>query len=165
MDWIVFGAQWLHILAGILWFGNSLIITLIVIPALSRVPIPIQRQVGAYVGEQADRVLDVAGPAVIVLGFVRGTLLGPIKTIDDAVATVYGMTRLVALVIAILTLLWGRVVIRRGLRAMNLAPLNADGTVTPELQVAMERVKRLVALELVGFFAIFTCMILMRFGL
>ena len=102
---------------------------------------------------------------VIVLGLIRGTLLGPIKTIDDAVATVYGVTWLVALVIAILTLLWGRVVIRRGLRAMNLAPLNADGTVTPELQVAMERVKRLVALELVGFFAIFTCMILMRFGL
>jgi len=48
---------------------------------------------------------------------------------------------------------------------MNLAPVNADGTPTPELEVATNRVKLLASLELVGFLVIFTCMILMRFGL
>ena len=48
---------------------------------------------------------------------------------------------------------------------MDAAPVNADGSPTAELAAATDRVKRLVALELLGFFVIFTCMILMRFGL
>ncbi|CAN5259076.1 hypothetical protein BH23CHL9_BH23CHL9_14980 [soil metagenome] len=48
---------------------------------------------------------------------------------------------------------------------MNLAPVNPDGTATAELEAATGRVKLLVSLELIGFFVIFTCMILMRFGL
>jgi hypothetical protein len=45
------------------------------------------------------------------------------------------------------------------------APLNPDGTATPELLAAADRVKLVVVLELVGFLVIFTCQILMRFGL
>ena len=165
MDWIVFGAQWLHILLGILWFGSSLTLAAIIIPAINRLPILAQREIGAHIGEQAKRVFDVVGPSVIVLGFVRGTLLGPIKSLDALLGTAYGVTWLVALVVAILTLLWGRVVITGGVRAMNLAPVNADGTPTPELEVATNRVKLLASLELIGFVVIFTCMILMRFGL
>jgi len=48
---------------------------------------------------------------------------------------------------------------------MDRAPVNPDGTPTPELEAATNRVKLLVSLELLGFFIIFTCMILMRFGL
>lgn len=79
--------------------------------------------------------------------------------------TAYGLTWLVALIVTILTYLWGLFVIIPGLRAMDRAPLNADGTPTPELEAATNRVKKLVSLELLGFFVIFTCMILMRFGL
>ena len=165
MDWIVFGAQWLHILLGILWFGNSLVLVAIILPAVNRLPILAQREIGAYIGEQAERVFNVVGPSVIVLGFIRGTLLGPIKSLDVLLGTAYGVTWLVALVVAILTFLWGRVVITGGVRAMNLAPVNADGTPTPELEVATNRVKLLASLELIGFVVIFTCMILMRFGL
>jgi hypothetical protein len=48
---------------------------------------------------------------------------------------------------------------------MDLAPVGPDGSPTTELAAATNRVKRLVTLELIGFFIIFTCMILMRFGL
>ncbi len=82
MDWVVFGSQWLHILLGILWFGASLAIAAIIIPAISRLPILTQRETGGLIGQRATAVFDVVAPAVIVLGFVRGTFLGPIKGLD-----------------------------------------------------------------------------------
>ena len=48
---------------------------------------------------------------------------------------------------------------------MNAAPLTAEGGPTPELDRAVVRIKLLAGLELFGFLVIFTCMILMRFGL
>lgn len=79
--------------------------------------------------------------------------------------TAYGITWLVALIAAILTFLWGKIVINGAVRTMNLAPINPDGTATAQLEAATDRVKLVAVLELVGFLVIFTCMILMRFGL
>jgi uncharacterized membrane protein len=165
MDWVVVGAQWLHILLGIIWFGNSLVVAAILIPSLNRLPIPVQRDVGARYGERATHVFDVVVPALIVLGVIRGTLLGPIKGVGDVFGSSYGITWLVALVAAIATFLWGKYAINGAIERMNAAPLNADGTATSQLEAETARVKLVVVLELVGFFVIFTCMILMRFGL
>ncbi len=77
MDWVVVGAQWLHVLLGIIWFGNSLVVAAILIPSLNRLPIPMQREVGSSYGERATRLFDVLVPVLIILGVVRGTLLGP----------------------------------------------------------------------------------------
>jgi hypothetical protein len=60
---------------------------------------------------------------------------------------------------------WGLRVLEPALRRMDQAPVSADGSPTPELVAATTRVKALVGVELLGFLAIFTCMILMRFGL
>ncbi len=48
---------------------------------------------------------------------------------------------------------------------MEAAPVQPDGSPTPELVAATNQVKRLVGVELLAFLVIFTCMILMRFGL
>jgi hypothetical protein len=48
---------------------------------------------------------------------------------------------------------------------MELAPIDPDGSASPELEAATDRVKVLASLELFGFLVIFTCIILMRFGL
>ena len=165
MDWVVFGAQWLHILLGILWFGNSLTLAMITIPAINRLPILAQREIGSDLNSQAQRVFEIVAPSVIVLGFIRGTFLGPIKDLGAVFGTAYGVTWLIALVAAVLTYLWGRFAIGGGIRAMDLTPINPDGTASPELVAATDRVKVVVVLELVGFLVIFTCMILMRFGL
>jgi uncharacterized membrane protein len=164
MDWVVFGAQWLHILLGILWFGNSLALAAITVPAINRLPLLAQREIGSQLNMQSQRVFAIVAPSVIVLGFIRGTFLGPIKDLDD-LGTTYGLTWLVALVAAVLTYLWGRFVIWGGIRRMEMAPIRPDGTASPELEAATDRVKMLVSLELIGFLVIFTCMILMRFGL
>jgi len=165
VDWLVFGVQWLHVLLGIIWFGNSLILAMILIPTLNALPIPVQRDVGGGYGERSTRLFDVVVPLIIILGFIRGTLLGPIDEVADVFGTPYGITWLVALVAATATFLWGRFVIVPAVRRMNDSPLDSAGGPTPELEMATSQVKRVVVLELVGFFVIFTCMILMRFGL
>jgi len=165
MHWIVVVVQWLHVLLGIIWFGNSLVLALILIPTLNPLPIPIQREVGGSYGERATRLFDVIVPLILILGFVRGTLLGPIDSVADAFGTTYGLTWLVALTVAVATFLWGRLVIVPAVRRMNTAPLDDEGGATPALVDATDRVKRVVVLELIGFFVIFSCMILMRFGL
>jgi hypothetical protein len=53
MDWVVVGAQWLHVLLGIIWFGNSLVVAAILIPSLNPLPILTQREVGSRYGERA----------------------------------------------------------------------------------------------------------------
>ena len=165
MDWIVVAVQWLHVLLGILWFGNALVLDVIVIPAINRLPIVTQRDVASLIGARATPIFHVVVPLVIALGFIRGTVLGPIKSFDILLGTAYGLTWLVALVVAIATYLWGLFAIIPALRVMDLAPVNPDGTPTAELAAATNRVKLLVSLELLGFLVIFTCMILMRFGL
>jgi uncharacterized membrane protein len=165
MDWIVVVVQWLHVLLGIMWFGNALVLDVIVIPAINRLPIVTQREISSYIGSRATPIFHVVVPLIIVLGFIRGTVLGPIKTVELLLGTAYGLTWLVALVVTVLTYLWGLFVIIPALRAMERVPLKPDGSATAELEAATNRVKLVVSLELVGFFIIFTCMILMRFGL
>ena len=165
MDWAVVVVQWLHIVFGIIWFGNALVVALILIPTLNPLPIPTQRDIGQRYGDRATRIFNVVGPTVIALGILRGTLLGPLKTVDDVLGTAYGLTWLVALIAAVGVFLWGRYAIGGALARMNAATLNPDGTATPELEHATSRVKLVAVLELIGFFVIFTCMILMRFGL
>ena len=165
MDWPVFIVQWSHVLLAILWFGNSLSLATITIPALNRLPLVRQQEIGAQLGVQGTRVIDIVGPAVIVLGFLRGTVFGQIQSADLLFGTAYGLTWLLALVVATITFLWGRFVIVPSTQVLARAPLNADGTATPELNSALSRAKLLTVLELVGFLVVFTCMILMRFGL
>ena len=165
MDWAVFTVQWLHILLAILWFGNSLSLAAVTIPALNRLPLVRQQEIGAQLGERGLRVFDIVAPAVIILGILRGTVFGSIRDANALLGTAYGLTFLVALVVAIATFLWGRYVLVPAARALATAPVNADGTPTPELDAALERAKRLTVLELIGFLVVFTCMILMRFGL
>ncbi len=164
MDWTIFVVQWLHVLLGILWFGNALAVALILIPTVNRLPIPMQRQVGGAYGERATRVFDIIVPVIVLLGVIRGTWLGPIDEPGDILATGYGIAWLVGLTATVLTFLWGRFVITPSVRRMDALPLGADGSATRELVESTDHVKRVVVLELIGFFVIFTAMILMRFG-
>ena len=165
MDWLVIVVQWLHVLLGIFWFGNALVLDVIVIPAINRLPVVAQREIASYIGSRSTPIFHVVVPLIILLGFIRGTFLGPIKSVDILLGTAYGVTWLVALIATIATYLWGLFVIIPALRVMDAMPLKADGSATSELAEATDRVKLVVSLELIGFFVIFTCMILMRFGL
>jgi uncharacterized membrane protein len=165
VDWPVVVVQWLHVLLAILWFGNSLSLATVTIPALSRLPLVRQQEIGAELGKQGTRVFDIIGPAVIILGLLRGTVFGPVRDAGFLLGTAYGLTFLLALIVATATFLWGRFVIVPATRELAMAPVNSDGTPSPQLDTALARAKRVSVLELVGFLVVFTCMILMRFGL
>lgn len=165
MDWLVVIVQWLHVLLGILWFGNALVLAVIVIPAINRLPVVGQREISSYIGGRATPIFHVVVPLIIVLGIIRGTFLGPIKSVDVLLGSAYGLTWLAALTVTFLTYAFGLAVLAPAVRAMDRVPAGPDGSPTPALAAATDRVKRLVGLELLGFIVIFTCMILMRFGL
>ena len=119
MDWVLVVVQWSHVLLGILWFGTALVLDVIVIPAINRLPIVTQREVSSYIGMRATPIFHVVVPAIVVLGIVRGTVLGPIKSVDDLVGTAYGVTWLTALVVTVAVYLWGLTVLVPALRRIR----------------------------------------------
>lgn len=167
MDLLQIGAQWLHVLFGIFWFGAVLTGNFIFIPALSRLSLDKQREIGGAYGAVAERILNPVGMTVIALGFLRGTVFGQVQSLD-ALTTTYGITWLVGLIAAVATFLWAKRMIEPALHRMNAIPvseaLEADGRPSAAMLLAIGTVKRVAMLELLGFVVIFTCMILMRFG-
>jgi uncharacterized membrane protein len=166
MDWMLFGIQWLHVLAGITWFGASLTTNFIFVPAIGRLPLSEQRRVGAAYGQAANRLLRPTATLVILLGILRGTVFGQLKSLDDVLGTAYGLTWLVSLIVAVLTFAWAEAAIAPNIAKLNSLeqPLDADGNPTPEMAGLLAKAKRNALLEMIGFVTVFTCMILMRFG-
>ena len=168
MDWLQFVVQWLHVFFGIFWFGAVLYGDFILIPAITTLPLNSQREIGAAIGPRAERIIEPVAGLVILLGIIRGTVFGPIKSLDILTST-YGLTWLVALVAAAATFYWGKRIIVPAVRRLNAisAPdaVGPDGAASQAFTAAIDQVKRVTLLELIGFFVIFTCMILMRFGL
>jgi hypothetical protein len=109
------------------WFGYSLSLAIVVLPAISSLPITTQRQFGAALAKHGTPIITALVPVIVVLGFIRGTFLGPIKSVTDVFNTTYGITWLVALVEAIATYGWGRLVIVPSIDALNAAPQTAEG--------------------------------------
>ena len=167
MDWPMFAIQWLHVLLGIAWFGSALTSNFIFIPALMTLPLARQREAGGAFGEQANKVIPIAAMGVILLGILRGTVFGQIKSLD-ALTSTYGITWLLALIVASATFVWGKRIIEPAINRMNAIPLAdanlPDGSPSPAMVASIDRIKRVAGLELIGFLVVFTCMILMRFG-
>ena len=167
MDWLLFAVQWLHVLGAITWFGAVIYNDFILIPAITTLPAREQRTAGTAIGNQAAKVITGASAAVIVLGILRGTVFGSIRTLD-ALTTPYGFTWLVALIVSVFTFFWGVKVIVGALERFNAFDLDQamlpDGSPNPVMLGLIADIKRKSQLELLFFLVIFTSMILMRFG-
>jgi uncharacterized membrane protein len=167
--WSLIVIQWLHVLLGIFWFGSALCVDFVVLPALMTLPLEQQRTVSKPLTVFSDRVVLPAAILVILLGLIRGIVFGPVRSLGFVFGTAYGITFLIAGLSAVTTLLWGLFVTRRAARRLDTFPLTevtkSGGTVALAFAAQMQRVKLLALLELLGFFILFTCMILMRFGL
>jgi uncharacterized membrane protein len=167
VDWLQVIVQWLHVLAGITWFGAVIYGDFILIPAIMTLAPDVQRAAGGAVGARASRIIPGVAIAVIVLGFLRGTVWGRIHDVNSLMTT-YGYLWLTGLVLAIATFAFGKLVLEPAIGRLNaIDPANAtlaDGRPNPELVAAADALKRLGLIELVLFLVIFTCMILMRFN-
>lgn len=155
MDWLQFVVQWLHVLLGITWFGYAISMFFLVSPALAALPEAELRSTNMRLGELGAKVFPVVGIAVLVLGVIRGTFLGPIDSVGEIFTTAYGLTWLVALLATVALFITGARYIGPGFVGLKDAP---------DLPAAVARLRRLSMFDLALFGVIFTCMILMRFG-
>jgi len=168
LDWAAFVVEFLHILAAMLWFGGVLYLDFIIIPTFLALPSTISRPASIGLSSRATRIIPGVAIAVIVLGILRGTLFGPIKSLDILLNTNYGITWLVALLLAIATYGWGEFMIAR--LSISLFRddanwvLDAQGNPPPATQALLKRLQRNGLLELVGFLAILVCMVLLSMG-
>lgn len=160
-------AQWLHILFGTFWFGGALFANFVVAPAMMRLPAEPQQQFLKLFAEQSERMMLIAASGTIVLGVIRGTVFGEIKDVA-ALSTPYGIYWLIGLVAACVTYAYGTWYLspraNRLSAEMAAAGVGPGGQVPPGLAAAMNRLKALALLELLGFFVVFTAMIAMHFA-
>ncbi len=155
MDWLQFAVQWLHVLLGILWFGYALSMYFLVTPALMELPEAQGRVTNARLGEIGKKTFPFVGLAVLALGVIRGTVFGPINSVDDLLGTAYGWTWLVALVTTVALFYTG---------ARYIGPTFEGLKDAPDYAGSVARLRRISTIDLGLFFVVFTCMILMRFG-
>ncbi|MBI2762284.1 MAG: hypothetical protein HYX54_00785 [Chloroflexi bacterium] len=158
--------QWLHILFGTFWFGGALFANFVVVPVMMRLPAEPQQQFFKLFAAQSERMMLIAASGTILLGFLRGTVFGSIRDLA-ALSTPYGTYWLIGLVAASLTYAYGTWFLSpRANRVLEMAAVGVGpgGQISPELAAAINRLKVVALLELVGFFVVFTMMIAMHFA-
>lgn len=170
MDWIQFGVQWLHVIFAVFWFGGQMFLDFVVMPTLRAVPPLVGREVGRVLAPRIGRYMRIAGGLVIVLGVLRGTVWGPLPPGEDSLSfgSEYGMTWSISILLAIAIFAVGDGLIARTARTLYaddaLWVPSADGRPQARLLALAGRLRTASIVQLVLFLAVFTCMILMRFG-
>lgn len=149
--------HWLHVLGGIVWFGGHLFTAAVIWPALLRRPAAEARAVSDAMAQPAMRVMGPAGMLVLVLGIVRGTWLGPVRSLDVLVGTAYGWTFAAALLLTFFLMGYGGATRKEMERRVWDGDRFATG--------AAAWLRRTSAINLGALAAILACMVLMRFGL
>ena len=161
--------QWIHVLAGILWFGGTVLVNVLVFPTITVLPPEQQRRYGRAISPKFKRYFSIVAGTVMLFGIIRGTLLGPIKGLDILFGTSYGWTWLAALILTIgLAVIGARVVGPTAERMYNDDSLWDFGPGQPPpagLMAHVQLLRTVGIIELAGFLVVFTLMILMRFGL
>ena len=149
--------HWLHVLGGIVWFGGHVFTAAVIWPALLRRPAADAKALSDAMTEPAMRVMGPAGMLVLVLGIVRGTVLGPVRSLDVLIGTAYGWTFLAALLLTFGLMGYA------GSTRQEMERRVWDGDRFHPGAAAWLR--RSSAINLGGLAAILVCMVLMRFGL
>jgi uncharacterized membrane protein len=169
MVWVTYSIQWVHELLGIFWFGGVLYLNFVVIPAITQQPLENQRQLSTTLGKLSDRIFKPVSLLVIVFGILRGTVWGPIRTWEFLFDSAYGWTFIIALLVTVGLVLWGNFVTGRAARKLNNYPVaevaKRTGPVAEAYKAQLQRVKLFALLELLGFVIVFSCMVLLAFGM
>jgi uncharacterized membrane protein len=149
--------QWLHILSGVVWFGGYILIDFALWPALLRRPAAGARMTFAALEQYIGPLMAASGSLVVLLGILRGTALGPIKSFDALLGTAYGLTWLTALIPALFLTIWGA-----RWHDRLVGPVWEGDQVRSGVAA---RVRTATIVEMTCFGAILACMVLMGAGL
>ncbi len=164
MDWdlrqfILF----IHILLAIIWFGGVLFVGWGVFPASQKLKPTIQREFLSHLMFWVHWPLTFLGLSVITSGIILGTFIGPLKSWEAIFSTSYGHLFTTALIVAILTLLWGMFISYK--HTMNVLSRTdiwdqaEEGNNKP-LRKAFLGIAALESVEIAGFVIILICMVL-----
>ena len=99
--------HWLHVLSGVVWAGAQLFTALVLWPTLLRLPSAQARSFVAASAPYAAPVMGATGLLVLVLGILRGTWLGPIRSFGAIVSTTYGISFALAFVLTVFVTIHG----------------------------------------------------------
>jgi copper resistance protein D len=99
---LIAGMRWLHILAGMAWFGGYIFMDFVLWHALLRRPTAEAKATYDAVGARAGPLMAASGTLVVILGVLLGVIFGPLTSFGAIFVTAYALTWLVALVIALL---------------------------------------------------------------
>lgn len=191
MTWGTYISEWIHILLGIFWFGSAMYVNFLLRPTMMKAgPAAMGDLMSRLIGS-GEKVLVPLGYATVAMGFIRGTFFGRIRSADILLHTRYGNVWLVALGLGAGVALWSQFVLvptgRKMIGLMSSMPQMAMAgmpfasvpggaspeTVSmaggppappPEVQAVMKRGLIATGVELLGFFAIFTCMVILNFS-
>ena len=135
-----------------------------VYPSVASLPYIQQKKVLAAVMKRSHPLFIVEGIAVILTGFLLGTVLGPIHTWSDVWGTAYGQKWLAAFLIASFSLVWGAAVSYKTtmnvLMKNHLWTLASNGNITP-LRRSLLFAACLASVEIAGFIFILFLMVLL----
>ncbi len=149
--------QWLHILFGITWFGGYIFMTFGIWPVLLLRPVPEARAFYTDLAEPVGKLMMISGSFVLLLGILRGTVFGIIRSFEVLFNTTYGLTWLVALILTIILTVHGAV------SSKQYETRIWDGDQLRPDAVRYLRNNNVFALVLFG--VVLACMVLMRFGM
>lgn len=168
MDILQIVVHWIHVLAGIIWFGGTLVVNLLVTPALNVLPPDQQRRLGRQLAGSLRRYYSAAAGVAMLFGILRGTLFGPIKGPDMLFGTAYGLTWLASLILTIgLAFIGSRYsapTAERMYRDDSLWGFGPNEAPPAGLVAHVQLLRTIGLIELAGFFVVFTLMVFMRFG-
>ncbi len=160
MPWGSFVIEWVHILLGIFWFGSALYANFILAPTMMRLDQGTRRELFGALFGRASVVMTWVGYLTVAAGFIRGTVFGRIQSVDILLGSRYGIVWLIALAVGLFLALWSHLVLARSAQLLIAMPQPvASGPVVPPRPDPMPRV-----VEMVGFFVLFTLMIVLKFS-
>ena len=156
--------QWLHVIAALLWVGGSAALDLLLLPAIATLPLSQQHMLGRRLVARATIFFALTGTATILLGIVRGTVLGPIQSFRS-LNTGYGACWLVALLLTSGLAWWGARVIgpsaARLYGSMAEAGTSTTGPGPAVVAATQHRLAIYTRAQLIGFAGVLLCMTLM----
>ncbi len=151
---LTLAVHWVHVVAALVWAGGQAFAVLALWPALLRRPAE-ARAFYDTLGAPTGRLMGIAGPLVLLLGVLRGTWLGPVRSWHTLVATSYGHAFLAALVLTLALTVYGGAV-----RGRMETHVWHGATFAPGAGAYLRRTGTVTLLGLAGIVA---CMVLMRF--
>jgi putative copper export protein len=144
-------------MGGAVWFGGTIVFAFAVWPAMLRKPAAESKATFDILAPAVGVVFAIAANLTLWLGLLRGTLLGPIQSLETLTKTAYGHTFMTALVLTVAFMIYsGRARASWEKRVWNGDQYHPG---------AASFIWRSNLIGVVLLIAIVACMVAMRFGL